>query len=98
METILFVLLGIQLFASTAFAKFEIETPLMRKLIKWLVIDGATIGLFYIVGYYSILLPIVMIGIGTTYHVIWCKKNGIHPLKATPKNKYYKLRGWKWEE
>lgn len=98
METILIVLLGIQLFASTTFAKFEIETPLLRKLIKWLIIDGATIGLFYVIGYYSILLPVVMIGIGTTYHVIWCKKNGIHPLKATPKKRYYELRCWKWEE
>lgn len=98
MEIILFVLLGIQLFASTAFAKFEIETPLSRKLIKWLVIDGSTVALFYVIGYYSVLLPISMIAIGATYHIFWCKKNGIDSLKATPKRKYYKLRGWKWRE
>jgi hypothetical protein len=39
-----------------------------------------------------------MLVVGTTTHITICKKNGIDPLKATPRRKYYDLRGWKWEE
>ena len=46
----------------------------------------------------SLLLPLLMLTIGTTFHFAWCKKNGIDPFKATPKRKYYELRKWKWEE
>jgi hypothetical protein len=92
------VLLVIQLLGSAFFARFEVETPAVRKIFKWLVIDAITVGLFYQIGHYALVLPIVMIGIGTTFHVVWCKKNGIDPLKATPRKKYYELRKWKCVE
>lgn len=39
-------LLIIHLLASNFFARFEVETPAFRKIIKWLVIFGVTIGLY----------------------------------------------------
>jgi len=94
----LIILLLIQLIASNSFAHFEIGTSAVRKIFKWLFMDAATIGLYYWIGHLSLLLPSVMLIVGTTYHFIWCKKNGIDPLKSTPKRKYYELRGWKLED
>ena len=94
----LLTLLILQLLGSSVFARFEVETPAVRKIFKWLFMDAATIGLYYIIGHWSLLLPGVMLVIGTTFHFIWCKRNGIDSLRATPKRKYYELRKWKWEE
>ena len=94
----LIVLLVVQLVGSSAFAKFEVETPALRKIFKWSFMAAATIGLYYLVGHWSLLLPATILTVGSTFHIIWCKKNGIDPLKATPKRKYYELRKWKWEE
>jgi len=91
-------LLLIQTVFISAFAKFEVETPLLKKLLKWLIIDGITIGLFYAIGHWAIIFPFVALIPGTVYHLSWCKKNGIDPFKATPRRKYYELRDWKWEE
>ena len=94
----LMALLFMQLIGSSAFARFEVETPALRKILKWLFIDTATIGLYYLFGHWALILPGVMLSIGTIFHFNWCKKNGIDPLKATPKRKYYELRKWKWDE
>lgn len=95
---VLIALILIQTTFISAFARFEIETPLLKKLSKWFIIDFITIGLYYLIGHWAVLFPILGILPGTIYHFIWCKKNGIDPLKATPRKKYYELRKWKWEE
>lgn len=92
------VLLLIQLFGSAFFARFEVEIPPLRKIFKWLLIDGITVGLYFLIGHYALIFPVFMICIGTTVHITFCKKHGINPLKATPRKKYYELRKWKWEE
>ena len=97
-ELELSILLIVQLLGTSFFARFEVETPAWRKIVKWLAMDAVTIGLYYLIGHLSLLLPLLMLTIGTTFHFIWCKKNGIDPLKAAPKRKYYGLRKWKWEE
>lgn len=97
-ELELFVLLIIQTTFISAFAKFETETPLLRKLVKWFVIDAVTIGLYYALGHWAILFPILGVVPGIIVHFRWCKKNKINPWKATPRKKYFELRGWKWEE
>lgn len=97
-ELELSTLLILQTVFITSFAKFEIQTPLMKKLIKWFIIDAITISLFYLLGHWSMLFPFLGILPGIIYHFKWCRKNGIDPLRATPRRKYYALRGWKWEE
>ena len=98
MELELITLLIIQTIFISAFARFEIETPLIRKLVKWFIIDGITIGLYFLVGHWAVIFPILGLVPGTIYHFNWCKKNGINPIKATPVKKYYELRGWKFPE
>ena len=91
-------MLVIQLIMTNFFAKFEVETPAFRKIIKWLIIAGITVGLYFLIGHWSVLFPVIALIPGTIYHFRWCKKNGIDPLRATPRKKYYKLRNWKLEE
>lgn len=48
-ELELLVLLIIQLVGSNLFAVFEIETPVWRKLLKWMILDTVTIGLYFLI-------------------------------------------------
>lgn len=98
MELELILLLIIQTTFISAFAKFEIETHLHKKLIKWFIIDGITIGIYFVAGHWAALFPLLALIPGTVFHFTWCKKNGIHPFKATPRKKYYELRGWNQPE
>lgn len=92
------VLLLIQLLGTSLFGKFEVETPVFRKIFKWLLIDGITLALYYWINHFSLLVPALMLMVGTFVHFRTCLKNGINPLDATPRKKYYALRGWPWKE
>ncbi len=98
MEPELITLLCIQLLGSTLFAVFELETPIWRKLLKWLTLDAITIGLYFLIGHWALLFPAIILITGITVHLRFCRKHHIDPLKATPRKKYYELRGWKWKD
>jgi hypothetical protein len=97
-ELELAVLLAFSVIAQSAFARFEIETPAVRKIVKWFVMIGLTLGLSRLVGHWALLVPVALGAAGTTFHIIWCRRNGIDPIRATPTRKYYALRGWKWPD
>ena len=97
-ELELYVLIGVLILGASIFAVFEVETPRWRKVLKWLILVAATVGLYYVVGHLALLLPIVGVVVGGMVHVIWCRKHGIHALYATPRRRYYELRGWSWPE
>lgn len=97
-ELELLVLLLISVLGQTTFARFEIETPVWRKILKWLVIIGLTLGLQRFVGHWALVLPVTLGAAGTVFHFVWCRRNGIDPLRATPSRKYYQLRGWTWPQ
>ena len=97
-ELELAVLLGALVVGASVFAAFEVETPAWRKLLKWSVMIALTLALTGPLGHWALAVPVAFGGLGLTYHVYWCRKNGIHPLRATPRRKYYELRGWKWPE
>lgn len=80
------------------FAPFELESPIVPRLLQWFVIDVATVGLYYWIGHWALLAPAIPITFGTIFHLIWCKKNRIDPLRATPRKKYYELRGWELKD
>jgi len=90
------VLLAFAVIGQSTFARFEIETPAIRKIIKWFTMVALTLGLYRLVGHWALLMPLVMGAAGTTFHFIWCRRNGIDPLRATPTRRYYELRGWAW--
>ncbi len=97
-ELELYVLVAILILGSSVFAVFEVETAGWRKALKWLIISVATIGLYYAVGHVALALPIGLAALGTLFHTWWCRRHGIHPIHATPRRKYYELRGWSWPE
>lgn len=98
MELELIVLLVIAILGTSGFAVFEVETPWWRKALKWAIVAGATLALFRVVGHWAVLFPIGAAVLGTSFHFWWCRKNGIDPLRATPRKRYYELRGWAWPE
>lgn len=91
-------LLVLQVLASVYFGRFEIENPAIKRIMKWLVIYTITIFLYRWTGHWAAIFPALATIPGSVYHFIWCRKHGIDPIKATPRKKYYELRGWKWEE
>lgn len=91
-------LLALQIIGTETFAPFEIETPAWKKILKWSIVAGLTLGLYQVIGHWSILVPTVLGLVGFAFHLVWCKKNGIDPLRATPRRRYYELRGWPWPD
>ena len=53
-------MLVIQLLASALFGHFEVETPAWQKILKWLILDGITIGLYFLIGHFALLFPIII--------------------------------------
>lgn len=92
------VLLILQTLGTSLFARFEVETPVSRKLLKWGILIGGTVGLYFLVGHWALVLPLTLMALGSTFHLMYCRRKGIHPMYATPRRKYYELRGWKWQE
>ena len=97
-ELELSIILALSVIGNAVFAVFEVETSAWRLILKWLIITAITLGVYYFAGHWAILVPVVAALAGAVVHFIWCRKWGIHPLQATPRRKYYELRGWRWRE
>ena len=85
---------AIHCLGQTLFAKFEIETPQWRKILKWTILHGGTIGLYFLVGHWALLFPLAGMAVGCIVHATWCRTHDIDPWRATPRERYYELRGW----
>lgn len=92
------VLLILQTLGTSLFERFEIETPVWKRLLKWTILIGATLGLYSIIEHWSLILPLSALVLGSSFHLTFCRRQQIHPLYATPRRKYYELRGWKWQD
>ncbi len=76
-----------------AFGHFESVRPLWTRIARWLIylavtaVIGATAGrpwtFVWLIG-----LPAA----GAAFHVVWCRRNGINPLTAEPRDRYEQLR------
>jgi hypothetical protein len=97
-ELELYFLLTFLTLGTVIFGRFEVETPAWRGILKWTILILGTVGLYQVVGHWSLLFPAAGLVIGSTVHVVWCRKHDIHPLSASPRRKYYELRGWAWPE
>ncbi len=91
-------LLAVAILGTSFFAPFEVETPPRRKLLKWTFVATITLVAYRYVGHWALLPPTGLALLGLTFHFVWCRKNGIDPVHATPRRRYYELRGWKWHE
>lgn len=93
-ELELLVLLALTILGPAIFAVFELETPWWRKALKWTTLVGLTLLSSRLVGHWALILPIGAASAGVGFHLWWCRKNGIDPIRATPRARYYRLRGW----
>jgi hypothetical protein len=79
----------------TVFGHFEEETSKWRRLSKWATYLGTVALLSKTAG-----RPWTFVWIfggpafGAGFHFWWCRRHGINPITAEPKDKYYELRGW----
>jgi len=96
MELELAVLLVFAVLGPAFFAAFELETPAWRKVLKWSAVIGLTLALSRVIGHWALLLPALGGIAGVAGHFAWCRRHGIDPVLATPRRKYYALRGWTW--
>lgn len=78
------------------FDRFEVETEIWRKLCRWAVAAALTLGLYFLAGHWALLGLALFALLGAAVHFGWCRKHGIHPIKAQPSEDYYHLRGWQW--
>lgn len=94
----LFALLALSIVGQSSFAVFEVETPPWRKILKWGLISAITLSLRAVIGHAAALFLLALGVAGITFHIYWCRKQGIDPVRATPRKRYYELRGWRWVE
>ena len=92
------VLLAVAILGTAFFAVFEVETPAWRKILKWGLVVGVTLGLTRFLGHWALIVPALGAAGGMTAHFVWCRRHGIDPIHATPRRKYYALRGWMWRD
>lgn len=92
------VLLAIAVLGPAVFAAFEVETPAWRKILKWAAVIGLTLALRPLLGHGALVLPALGAAGGMTAHFVWCRRHGIDPIRATPRRRYYELRGWTWPD
>lgn len=92
------VLYLVQTVGHSLFDRFEVETAAWRKILKWLLVAGITLAVYRWVGHWALAVPLGAGLLGGVFHFVWCRRNGIHPLRATPLRRYYELRGWRWPE
>lgn len=79
----------------TGFSQFEEGSSKGRRLLRWGMFYGVTALLGRTVGRPWTFawiggLPLV----GASFHLWWCRKHGIDPLTAEPRERYRQLRGW----
>ena len=99
METELLALFIFHSLGVAVFGRFESETPWWRLVIKWAVMLGLTWWLSVSFGTAVALSVMAALLVASlTFHFVWCKRHGIHPISATPRKRYYELRGWDWKE
>lgn len=93
-EAELGALFAIAVLGTSFFARFEVETPPLRKVAKWAVVAALTLGTYAFAGHWALALLGALTALGLGVHFIWCRRNGIDPLTAEPLRRYYELRGW----
>ena len=92
------VLLILQTLGTGMFGRFEGETAAWKKILKWTTLILVTVGLSTVIGHWALLFPAALLVLGSIVHIGWCRKHGIDPIRATPRRRYYELRGWQWSE
>lgn len=95
-EVELLVVAIIVILGADVFAPFEVETPAWKKVCKWSLFLLIVLAAYPLIGHWILLVIAMLSGAGATVHWRWCRAHGIDPWRATPRRRYYALRGWTW--
>lgn len=90
---------GITAFGSIFFGHFEEHTPKLRRVLKLILLNGVAVTVTLLFGrmYTLFLLGIVFVAF-VYIHGFWLPSKGINGFTGEPREKYYKLRGWKMKK
>lgn len=76
---------------------WEERTPKWRRLLKFVLFIGLTVGLSAWLGRSWAFGFLALLGVAViVIHAWWLPKHGINGWTGEPKEKYYALRGWKY--
>jgi len=79
------------------FGHWEFGTPKWRRVLKFVVFVGITVGLSAGLGRRWAFGFLGVLGIAVlVVHAWWLPRHGINGWTGEPKEKYYALRGWKY--
>lgn len=79
--------------ATTSFGHFEQHAPLWTRLARWLTYLAVTFAIGHTAGRpWTFVWLLGLPAVGATFHVIWCRRHGINPLTAQPRDRYLQLR------
>ena len=93
-----FTLLVLHVLGTSIFNVFEVETPWWRLTLKWAILIALTYLVYTFFGHWALAVGFTGAGVGAVVHFSWCRRHGIDPVRATPRRKYYQLRGWVWQD
>lgn len=91
MITDLFITSLILQLGTIFFGHFEELVPKWIRLRKLAFFLGGTAGLSRRYGHRSLWLVTSMAALGGTFHLWWCRKHGIDPIRAEPRDEYNRL-------
>ena len=81
--------------ATIVFGAFELRVAAWKRLLKFLITAALIASL---AAWFGLLVANVvffgMMTAGMSFHIWWCRKNGIELLRPEPREKYFRLRGW----
>ncbi|MDX1394201.1 MAG: hypothetical protein R3195_07415 [Gemmatimonadota bacterium] len=97
-EVELAALFVLHVLGTSIFGVFETETPWCRLAVKWGIVAGLTLAAYRWLGHWALTVVALPVMAGLAFHFTWCARNGIDPFDATPRRRYYELRGWEWRE
>lgn len=96
MFTVLFLTVTTHALGLIAFGHFEERTPFWRRALKLVVTIGLSALLVTLAGPAWALGGMASLFLaGTVIHFVWARRNGIDPVTAEPRDRYYALRGWR---
>lgn len=93
-----FTLLVLHVLGTSIFGVFEVESPWWKLTLKWGILIGLTYLVFHLFGHWAMAAIVLPALAGVVFHFRWCAHHGIDPWRATPRKRYYELRGWTWIE
>jgi ABC-type sugar transport system permease subunit len=81
------------------FGHFEAETPKWRRVLKTIVMTALASTISAVFGriWFFVLLASLFV-VGLYVHAWYLPRHGINGLTGEPKEKYYALRGWTFQD